>query len=52
MNTPEKLRETLADVIAKHNEASGEYTLLRNRARQGAITNELVEIVAGSEALK
>ena len=27
MNTPE-LRETLADVIAKHNEASGEYTLL------------------------
>jgi F-type H+-transporting ATPase subunit gamma len=29
-----------------------QYTLLRNRARQGAITNELVEIVAGSEALK
>jgi hypothetical protein len=28
MSTPEKLRETLADVIAKHNEASGEYTLL------------------------
>jgi len=27
-------------------------TLLRNRARQGAITRELVEIVAGSEALK
>ena len=28
MSTPEKLRETLADVIAKHNEANGEYTLL------------------------
>lgn len=28
MNTPEKLRETLADVIAKHNEASGEYAVL------------------------
>lgn len=28
MNAPEKLRETLADVIAKHNEASGEYAVL------------------------
>ena len=28
MNTPQKLRETLADVIAKHNEASGEYAVL------------------------
>ena len=28
MSTPEKLRETLADVIAKHNEASGEYVVL------------------------
>lgn len=27
-------------------------TLLRNRARQGAITRELVEIVSGTEALK
>lgn len=28
------------------------YTLLRNRARQAAITTELTEIVAGAEALK
>ena len=27
------------------------YTLLRNRARQAAITTELIEIVAGAEAL-
>jgi len=29
----------------------GDYTLLRNRARQAAITRELVEIVGGAEAL-
>lgn len=28
MNTPEKLRETLADVIAKHSDATGEYAVL------------------------
>ena len=28
-----------------------EYTLLRNRARQAAITTELTEIVSGAEAL-
>ena len=28
------------------------YTLMRNRARQAAITRELIEIVAGAEALK
>lgn len=28
------------------------YTLLRNRARQAAITKELIEIVSGAEALK
>ena len=27
------------------------YTLLRNRARQAAITTELIEIVSGAEAL-
>ena len=27
------------------------YTLLRNRARQASITNELIEIVSGAEAL-
>lgn len=31
---------------------SSNYTLYRNRARQGSITSELVEIVAGAEALK
>ena len=28
-----------------------EYTLLRNRARQAAITTELIEIIAGAEAI-
>ena len=28
-----------------------EYTLLRNRARQAAITTELIEIISGAEAL-
>ena len=28
------------------------YTLMRNRARQAAITGELIEIIAGAEALK
>lgn len=28
MNAPEKLRETLADVIAKHSDATGEYAVL------------------------
>ena len=28
------------------------YTLLRNRARQAAITTELIEIISGAEALK
>jgi len=32
-------------------ELSDKYTLLRNRARQAAITTELIEIVAGAEAL-
>ncbi len=32
-------------------ELIGRYTLLRNRARQAAITTELTEIVAGAEAL-
>jgi len=34
------------------NELIDEYTLLRNRARQAAITTELIEIVSGAEALK
>jgi F0F1-type ATP synthase gamma subunit len=29
-----------------------QYTLLRNRARQSAITTELNEIVGGAEAMK
>ncbi len=30
----------------------GTYTLLRNRARQAAITTELIEVVSGAEALR
>ncbi len=30
----------------------GSYTLLRNRARQAAITTELIEVVSGAEALR
>lgn len=33
-------------------ELIGRYTLLRNRARQAAITTELTEIVAGAESIK
>lgn len=33
-------------------ELIGSYTLLRNRARQAAITKELIEIISGAEALK
>jgi F-type H+-transporting ATPase subunit gamma len=33
------------------NKMIDEYTLLRNRARQAAITTELIEIIAGAEAL-
>lgn len=40
MNTPEKLRETLADVIGKHNEASGEYTLLHSQWHEAAAKGE------------
>lgn len=36
MNTPEKLREALADVIAKHTEASGEYDLLHSQWHEAA----------------
>lgn len=38
--TPEKLRDTLADVIAKHNEASGEYTLLHSQWHEAAAKGE------------
>ena len=33
------------------NKMIDEYTLLRNRARQAAITTELIEIISGAEAL-
>ena len=29
-----------------------DYVLLRNRARQSAITTELIEVVSGAEALR
>ncbi len=34
------------------NELKNHYVTLRNRARQGSITNELIEIISGKEALK
>lgn len=44
----------MAAMDAATGNASGmidEYTLLRNRARQAAITTELIEIIAGAEAI-
>ena len=40
MSTPEKLRDTLADVIAKHDAASGEYTLLHSQWHEAAAKGE------------
>ena len=41
------------DSAAKNIDAlAGRYTLLRNRARQDAITTELIEVVSGAEALR
>ena len=40
MSTPEKLRETLADVIVKHNEANGEYALLHSQWHEAAAKGE------------
>jgi len=40
MNTPEKLRDSLADVIAKHDEATGEYTLLHSQWHEAAAKGE------------
>jgi len=46
-------RMTAMDNATKNaSELIEKYTLLRNRARQAAITTELIEIVAGAEALK
>ena len=45
-------RMTAMDSATKNaDELFEKYTLLRNRARQAAITTELTEIVAGAEAL-
>ena len=45
-------RMTAMDNATKNaDELIGKNTLLRNRARQAAITTELTEIVAGAEAL-
>ena len=40
MNTPEKLRETLADVIAKHNDASASHALLHSQWHEAAAKGE------------
>jgi F-type H+-transporting ATPase subunit gamma len=36
----------------KASEMIGKYTLIYNRARQAAITTELMEIISGAEALR
>jgi F-type H+-transporting ATPase subunit gamma len=45
MAAMDKATQNTADLIDR-------YTLLRNRARQAAITTELIEIISGAEALK
>ncbi len=46
-------RMTAMDSASKNaKDLIAHYTLLRNRARQAAITKELIEIVSGAEALK
>lgn len=45
MTAMDKATQNASDLITKN-------TLLRNRARQAAITKELIEIVSGAEALK
>ena len=45
MSAMDKASQNTADLIDR-------YTLLRNRARQAAITTELIEIISGAEALK
>ncbi len=45
MSAMDKASQNTADLIDS-------YTLLRNRARQAAITTELIEIISGAEALK
>ena len=45
MSAMDKASSNTADLIDR-------YTLLRNRARQAAITTELIEIISGAEALK
>lgn len=45
MSAMDKASQNSGDLIDR-------YTLLRNRARQAAITTELIEIISGAEALK
>ena len=45
MSAMDKASQNTADMIDR-------YMLLRNRARQAAITTELIEIISGAEALK
>ena len=45
MSAMDKASSNTGDLIDR-------YTLLRNRARQAAITTELIEIISGAEALK
>ncbi len=45
MTAMDKASQNTSELIEKN-------TLLRNRARQAAITTELIEIISGAEALK
>ncbi len=45
MTAMDKASQNSEDLIVR-------YTLLRNRARQAAITTELIEVISGAEALK
>ena len=45
MSAIDKASQNTVDLIQR-------YTLMRNRARQAAITTELIEIISGAEALK
>ena len=43
--------QAMDSATSKAEEMKGDLTLLYNRARQGSITQELTEIIAGAEAI-
>jgi F-type H+-transporting ATPase subunit gamma len=53
LSSEHSARMTAMDSATRNcNKLKDQYTLLRNRARQAAITKELIEIVAGKEVLQ